>query len=125
MTETQAQYLSNEHAEQAAVIKWAKQLENAHPELKLLFAIPNGELRKKRTANKLRAEGAKAGVPDLFLPVARKGVHGLFIEMKYGNNKPSAEQMEWMNRLEGQEYAVFVCWSFDAARKVIEDYLSL
>jgi hypothetical protein len=31
---------------------------------------------------KLKAEGVRAGVADLCLPAARRGYHGLYIEMK-------------------------------------------
>lgn len=62
--------------------------------LRLLFAIPNGGERAAPVAARMKAEGAKAGVSDLMLPVARvvrSGTignwpyglhHGLFLEMK-------------------------------------------
>ena len=36
--------------------------------------------------------GVKAGVPDLCLPVPMNGYAGLYIEMKYGSNKPTAQK---------------------------------
>lgn len=47
---------------------------NAHiaypvPELRWLHAIPNGGQRDKITAGKLKAEGVKKGVLDVFLPL--------------------------------------------------------
>ena len=41
------------------------------PDLELLHAIPNGGKRDKVTAAKLKAEGVKAGIPDIFLPVPK------------------------------------------------------
>ena len=49
-----------------------------YPELKWLHAIPNGGLRDKITSGKLKAEGVKPGVSDLFLPVKRGCFSGLY-----------------------------------------------
>ena len=67
----------SEAAEQEAVIAWCGWMEKQHPELKLLFHIPNGGSRNKAEAANLKAQGVKPGVPDLCLPVARCGYHGL------------------------------------------------
>ena len=71
----------------------------------------------------MKAEGLKAGVPDLCLPVARQGYHGLYIEMKYGRNKPTAKQKWWLEKLAEQGYKTIVCWGADEAIAVLEDYL--
>jgi len=55
------------------------------------------------------AEGVKRGVPDVFLPVARGGYHGLWIEMKYGKNKTTSNQKWWLNELKDQGYKTAVC----------------
>ena len=67
----------------------------------------------------------EAGVPDLCLPVARGGYHGLYIEMKAGKNKPTEKQLWWIENLKKQGYAVSVCWGFEAARMELEKYLKL
>jgi hypothetical protein len=109
----------SEHNEQAAIIEWARTFEYQYPELGLLFAIPNGaklpfakDRRGRRyspQAKKLKAEGLRAGVPDLCLPVARLGYHGMFIELKVGGNKPSPEQVEFLDVLAEQGYYAAVC----------------
>ena len=113
--------LSSEHDEQVALIRWAEL--SGLPELQLLFAIPNGGQRHPAVARKLRDEGLKPGVPDLCLPVARGNYHGLFIEMKVGRNKPTASQSQWIRELCRQGYRVEVCYGYDEARVVIENYL--
>lgn len=118
-----------EHREQAALFNWATIMEPRHPQLGLLFAIPNGGLRNKFVAKKLKVEGVKAGVPDTFLAVPRKldgcFCPGLFIEMKIKPNKPTANQKEWHNKLYMEGYLVKVCYSWVEARDVIIDYLGL
>lgn len=116
-----------EHQQQAALFRWAAYQVKARPELALMFAIPNGGLRSKATAGKLKAEGVKAGVPDIFLPVpsTSRGVaySGLWIEMKAGRNIPTVKQNEWRVKLSQQGYRTVVCWSWESARDVIEEYL--
>ena len=81
-----------EHDEQAALFQWAELMAAQIPELRLMFAIPNGGHRHIGVARKLKAEGVKPGVPDIFLPVARNKFHGLFIEMKFGRGRLTKEQ---------------------------------
>jgi hypothetical protein len=114
----------SEHDEQAALFTWANYQANTMPELQLLYAIPNGGHRYKAVAVKLEAEGVKSGVPDVCLPVARSGYHGLYIEMKYGKNKPSDNQIAWLKALAGQGYKTAVCWGFEEAKTIVEAYLN-
>lgn len=71
-----------ESVEQQCLFRWAAFQSGRFPELALLYHVPNGGSRKKAEAGRFRAEGVKAGVPDLCLPVARGGFHGLYIELK-------------------------------------------
>lgn len=115
-----------EDQEQMALMQWAKFEEGAHPELKLLHHIPNGGSRTKAEAGRFRAMGVKPGVPDLFLPVARGGLHGLYIELKrQEGGRASAAQKGWMQALEDQGYAVHLCHGWVDARDLIMDYLGI
>ena len=67
--------------------------------------------------------GVKAGVPDLCLPVPRGGYAGLYIEMKYGKNKTTEKQEEWIHSLIEQGYLVKVCWGGQEATATLEEYL--
>ena len=114
----------SEEQEQRALIRWAELSQSRYPELALLFHPPNGGLRSKAVAAKLKAQGVKAGVLDLVLPVARGPYHGLFIEMKVGKNKPTDMQVWWIKRLRHEGYAVEVCYGWEAAKDVLENYLN-
>jgi hypothetical protein len=113
----------SEHQEQSALIQWAQMHEARYPELRLLFAIPNGSSRDKVTGAMLKREGVKAGVPDLCLPVARQPYHGLFIELKFGKNRPAEKQAAWLDALTQQGYLAVACWGWCEAKDVIEEYL--
>ncbi len=113
-----------EHAEQTALFRWAEFARARLPELALLHAIPNGGHRHKATAARLKAEGVKRGVPDLCLPVARSGAHGLYIELKTERGKTSPEQIGWLRALRRQGYVAEVCHGWESARSMIEHYLT-
>lgn len=117
--------MQHEAAIQAQLFRWVDLVSNYYPELRLLFHIPNGGSRNAVEAAHLKQQGVRAGVPDLCLPVARGKYHGLYIEMKYGKNKPTPIQQKWIDDLKQQGYAVSVCWGFDAARAELEKYLQL
>ena len=115
----------SEASEQETLIAWANLNDYRCPELRLLYHVPNGGSRNKLEAANLKRQGVKAGVPDLCLPVARKGFHGLYIEMKYGKNRTTENQNRWLFALKDQGYKTEVCYSADEAAKVIADYLEI
>lgn len=118
----------SEHDEQKALFEWAETMiaQGRIPELICMFAIPNGAwMRNQAIAVKMKQEGLKKGVPDIFLAVPNNetGQHGLFIEMKFGNNKKTHEQREWLARLDSFGYGTYTCWSWIVAAMGIVLYL--
>lgn len=116
---------SLEHDEQVAVFQWAAYQQSRNPELWLLHAVPNGGKRHISVAMALKAEGVKPGVPDICLPVARRGYHALFIELKAGNNKATPEQLEWIDRLGTENNFAKVVTGASNAIGLIEWYLGI
>jgi len=113
----------SEHHQQVALISWARSMAGQIPELKMLYANPLGGKRAIKTGKMLKAEGVRAGIPDLTLPVPSRGFHGMFIEMKYGRNTVTALQERWIEKLREYGYYCPVCYSFEAARESILWYL--
>lgn len=114
-----------EHNEQCALMQWAKVSERKYPELKMLYANPNAAKRSPRQGAWMKAEGMRAGVPDLCLPVARGKYHGAYIEIKIPPNKPTKEQAIWIANLREQGYLSIVAYDWDTARQALEAYLGL
>jgi hypothetical protein len=115
-----------EHDEQVSLMRQVKLYQGRWPELKLLYAVPNGGHRSKPVAKRLAAEGVKPGVPDLCLPVARGGFHGLYVEMKRkARSTTTPEQKAWHVALREQGYRVEVCRGADAAMAAIVAYMRL
>lgn len=117
--------VTTEHMEQVALFSWAAVQAHQWPELALMFAIPNGGHRHISVARRLKAEGVKRGVPDIFLPVLAEGrrYYGLFIELKVKPNKPTKDQLSWLERSTKLVIAAKVRYSADEARNVICEYL--
>lgn len=69
--------LDDESGHQEALFSWAAYRTGLMPELQYMYHVPNGGKRDKATAAVLKRQGVKAGVPDIMLPAARAGYHGL------------------------------------------------
>lgn len=110
-----------EHEIQCSIVDWFKMQHNKHQ--MYLFAIPNGGLRNKVVAMKMKREGVKKGVPDLFLAIPRNGSAGLFIEVKTPKGRVRPEQLEYLNALASVGYKCVVVRTFDKAREIIDEYL--
>jgi hypothetical protein len=119
----------HEHQEQVKVFTWALEHEDQYPELEWLFAVPNfaGRLGKRTAQHgaRLKAEGRKPGVLDIWFPVKRGGHPGMVIEMKAGNNKPTVDQQRWISHLARQGWVVLVSYSAENAIRNLEEYLTL
>jgi len=91
----------SESVEQITFVNWFRR---TYPDV-LIFAIPNGGLRHKTVAQKLKMEGVVSGVPDLFVPEWM-----LWIEMKREKGGTvSDKQKAVMLQLELAGYKCSVC----------------
>lgn len=125
-----------EHAEQCALFCWLTTAE-ARERVRfprLFFAIPNGGARDMVTAARLKAEGVKAGVPDICYPSPAGRYHGLWLELKRAKagagqtgrsaakGRASAFQNDWGAELAAQGYAHCVAYGWIEARAAILAY---
>lgn len=108
---------SNETYEQIAVIDYCDI--NGIP----VFHVPNEGKRSAKTGKMMKRMGLRNGVPDLIFPISKRGFHGLAIEMKYGKNKPTEKQLEWLDLLNANGYKAVVCYGFDEAKETIDWYM--
>lgn len=89
-----------------------------------LYAVPNGGLRTVQEGVRLKMEGVQKGVPDLVLPIARGGFHGLYLELKAAGGRTSREQDGWLAFLDDQGYRVAVAWTVERAFDILVEYLT-
>ena len=126
----------NEDGHQMALFCWAAQNMQIYPQLRMMFAIPNGGSRHIAEASKMVGAGVKAGVPDIFLASPKdngsmsQSYSGLFIEMKKTNRRnhknggQSKDQINWIHELKMNNYACAICYTWIEARDTILKYLN-
>lgn len=115
--------IPTEDEEQTFVMSWAEVNMGRYPELKLMYHIPNEGKRSKREGARMKRLGMRKGVSDICLPVARGDYHGLYIELKALDGKPTTEQKDFLAAVREQGYCGFVCYGGESAVEVIERYL--
>lgn len=162
----------NEHAHQSALFQWAAMaawgglacaddplsyskpgyarekygpqggIETGFDRLKWLHAIHNQGHGDAVRGNRAKAEGVRAGVPDIFLPVRIRDFRvplgtvipticcGLYIELKRPDSvgkkagETSGEQDKWISYLREAGYKVEVCVGWLEARACLIEYLA-
>src|SRR5216684_1367533 len=116
-----------ETSQQRAVMVWAALQQNKY--LKWLHAIPNANSHKQV------AEGVRAGIADLFLPVPiqtqwAKMYAGLYIELKTEKRRKEKNGGLSEDQIEFGKYAIdigyewYVCYSWEEAKDRILEYLA-
>jgi hypothetical protein len=120
-----------EGEEQKWLFQWIDTQRVSHPELRWVFAVPNGGKRPKGEAGKMKAQGARRGYPDigLDLPMAKEigpGIyHGLRIELKRrGTGTPSQDQKDWEAQLVSVGYCHRYAWGWEQARDQLLAYIA-
>jgi VRR-NUC domain len=101
-----------------------------HPEFSdVLIHIPNGGSRSNKFEGyRLKSQGVKKGVSDLFLPVARGGHFGLWIEFKADppfDARVTDEQRWWIAKMRSNCYEARICLGVESAMAVLTAYLQL
>lgn len=128
----------SEHDHQVFVFQVLALNEQADPRLKWVYAVPNGGHRHPATAGKLKASGVKRGISDICIPFSPTPKNddpnrtmfspkkkGAYVEMKFGKNKLSLEQDEFLRFVAGEGYAIHVAYTCDEALDFIEDYCGI
>lgn len=117
-----------EHKIQAGIIKAVEPI----PECRWLHAIPNGGKRSAVTGARLKAEGVKPGIPDLFLPFTipmpgsyDEWYYGLYIEVKTPEGRQSKEQKEFEKFAIEQGYKYVIVRSVQQGVDEILGYIGI
>lgn len=126
-----------EDGHQSALFCWSSlpEVRQKYPDLRWLFAIPNGGFRDPITANKLKATGVKSGVLDICLLLRRGEYAALWIELKRPKSvtakgkkraagEISDEQKLWLDHARSQGHGAVLCVGWIEARDIIIQYLN-
>ena len=105
---------------QADSFQW---FNNSFPHLRgLLYHVPNGELRDPITANKLKAMGVVAGVPDIVFHFRARTYFFEFKKPETG--KASKAQLKIHSALDSQGFIVWIVDTLEAFKYLIESIIS-
>lgn len=110
-----------EDAEQKTYMEWA-QYQGIFPDV---IVSASGGKRDEKTGAKLKVQGLQRGIPDWFIARPNEFFHGLFIELKRPKPFPSRvtpQQKKFIERLNRFGYQAQVCYGFDEAKALTEEY---
>jgi hypothetical protein len=102
--------LNREARVQAAIVEWARLVA---PDV-LIVAVPNGGLRSKAEAARLKWTGVLAGIPDL--AIVAPGGRVSFVETKAETGQLSPEQRAIRDALTALGTPPAICRSIEEAR---------
>ena len=93
----------HEHKLQVSICKWLDFTQDFY-----YYAIPNGGARHRLVAIKLKMEGVKAGVADMFWMLSNNNWKGLFIEVKIekGSQQPNQKAFQAIAISHGYYYSI-------------------
>lgn len=98
--------------------------------LRWLHSIPNGGSRggdraqRQREGSRMRSEGIKRGIADIFLPTPSRGHSGLYIELKkFRGGVLSKDQLAFSEHCHKHCYLWERCLGYWQAIEAIEAYL--
>jgi len=124
-----------EHQIQCAIVEWANIVDSpyVHSTKDLIhkkigdFLIKNANEGKRSWAQgkKMKKEGLKKGVSDLFLAIPASNSAGLWIEVKTIKGKISESQEEWLRLMNFAGYGTALIRSVDEGIKTIKNYLGI
>lgn len=116
--------IPSESQTQIAYFHWVKLKESQDDRFLAVFAVPNAGARTPRAGARMKAEGLRAGIPDIFCSIPSKGYHGLYIELKKKGGKISPNQITYLDLFTKYNYLCKVCYSLSELIEVTEDYLN-
>jgi hypothetical protein len=99
---------------QAAIVTFVR---IAVPDV-IIFAVPNGGLRSKVEAARLKWTGVLAGVPDL--AIVGPGGKAFFLEVKAPKGRASTQQKDVLERLASLGAQSAIVRSIDDVRRAFE-----
>jgi hypothetical protein len=113
----------SEYDHQCAFFAWCERHDARIPELKFIFAIPNGVKLSIGQAVKLKKSGVKRGVVDVFVSVPAHGYHGYYFDFKITGNTLSTEQSSWLASMQGYGYKTGTHYTWFSAAAAVLEYL--
>ena len=111
--------MARNYIEQQICIAFMQRLQQYHPDVfEMTYHIKN-----ESSTGHIAGIGIKKGVPDYFIAIPSGNFHGLYIEMKKPKGRLSADQKDFIPKLEDKGYKVAVCFGWSEAVDEVVNYL--
>jgi hypothetical protein len=118
-----------EHQIQEAIFSWFEVAVNKYPDLDLAYSTASGVRMPIGLLMKCKRLGiVKKGLPDIVIPIPKGPYHSMYIELKITKSSPSrtsAEQINYVDRLNSLGHYAIVLKGFNNTVNEIEKYLRL
>jgi hypothetical protein len=88
----------------------------------IYFHVPNGELRDKRAAAKLKAMGVLPGVADLVFVWDDDGLRNLYLELKAKGRRQTLEQITFAEVIQVTGASYRVAATLDDALAILKSF---
>lgn len=122
---TRAKPRDLEYQIQVSIFQWISFHEKKYKGLDLAYSTASGLKLPIGSIVKAHKVGIiKKGLPDIVIPVSRKGFHGLYIELKTDEGKPTKEQVEFVKRLNEEGYLACFSYGFKETISKLEYYFT-
>jgi len=107
----------HEHKLQVAICKWLDFTQDFY-----YYAIANGGARHRLVAIKLKMEGVKAGVADMFWMVHNNNWNGLFVEVKIDKGIQQPNQKAFQEIALSHKYYYAIVRSIEDCENLIKKF---
>lgn len=107
------------------VFDWIFAMQSAHPVLRFMMHVPNGGVRSKGEAGKLKAMGVRKGISDVICPFTSGSFKGFACELKAPKGRCTPEQTDYLEEAKSDGWLTGVCFSLDEFVVMAQAYLGV
>jgi len=86
------------------------------------YVFEGDSTKRAIIGKRMKDMGYCVGIPDVFIPVARKFYHGLYVEFKAESNRLTQSQTIIIDKLMRENYYCAVCYSVESFMKTVNRY---
>lgn len=115
----------SEHDEQKKFFQIVDSCKHLHKGFDNIYSIPNAAKRSYKLASYMKAEGLKKGVFDVAIDWPSGSYGAMRIEFKDGKNKPSPDQLLWLDKYKNANMLAIICYSADEAIDALFKYFNI
>lgn len=107
------------------VFEWIFAMQSVHPILKFMMHVPNGGVRSRGEAGKLKAMGVRKGVSDVVCPFANDFFKGFACELKAPKGRCTPEQSVFLSKAKSDGWLTAVCFCLDDFIALAQTFLGI